>query len=414
MTDARFKPFQPTPSPAPESDYRAERPCPICGSTDSRSVLHMSDFQFFSDAPDLCKRADIHHVQCRQCFALFMNPCYTETGFRVLFAEAGMTYGSSGMRQSEQMSWLGERGLLRDGFTYLDVGCASGSFIAALPAEVNAVGVDIDADAVARAKERLGGKTRRFVTADFEKLTWNEPVDVITMFHVLEHLPKPITVLERLRALASTGTRLVVEVPLLEKGKTNDINGFLTPSHLTHFSRTSLTMCLHRSGWRLVDATDQPDYNGYRVLAEPAEPNATDRPCQDDIATLYDYLADWYANLHRCAQRLVQQLDAEYLVIRGGGMHTEFIYQLLPLFHMEHSGTKARGYAILDGDPKKQGRHWRGIPILSPACIADFDWGSTQMLISSYGHQEAMIEEALAAGVPRDRIIALYDFIRRY
>mgnify|MGYP000380287711 CR=1 FL=1 len=36
------------------------------------------------------------------------------------------------------------------------------------------------------------------------------------MFHVLEHLPRPVEVLRKLRSIAEVSTRLVVEVPVLE------------------------------------------------------------------------------------------------------------------------------------------------------------------------------------------------------
>jgi hypothetical protein len=60
------------------------------------------------------------------------------------------------------------------------------------------------------------------------------------MFHVLEHLPDPVSVLKRLRDHAHNSTRLVIEVPILEKGQTNDIHGFFSPQHLTHFSKKTL------------------------------------------------------------------------------------------------------------------------------------------------------------------------------
>ena len=44
-------------------------------------------------------RADVNHVRCTQCNALYMNPCYSSEGFSILFAQAGMTYGATEMRK---------------------------------------------------------------------------------------------------------------------------------------------------------------------------------------------------------------------------------------------------------------------------------------------------------------------------
>ena len=83
-----------------------QRSCPICGSQRSRTVLQFDQFQFYSDSGELPKRTDIREVQCLDCFALYLNPCYSEYGFRVLFAEAGCSYGSTVGHTSQQIDWL--------------------------------------------------------------------------------------------------------------------------------------------------------------------------------------------------------------------------------------------------------------------------------------------------------------------
>jgi hypothetical protein len=42
------------------------------------------------------------------------------------------------------------------------------------------------------------------------------------------------------------------------------------------------------------------------------------------------------------------------------------------------------------------------------------DWSESSLLISSYGSQEAIKEEARRLGVPEDRIITLYEELRVY
>src|ERR1700693_5038486 len=91
----------------------AHRPCPICGSNRARTILQFDQFQFYSDSDKLPKRVDLKEVQCLDCFALYLNPCYSDYGFQVLFAEAGCSYGSTEGRPQEQIDWLGGRGLLR-------------------------------------------------------------------------------------------------------------------------------------------------------------------------------------------------------------------------------------------------------------------------------------------------------------
>ena len=62
------------------------------------------------------------------------------------------------------------------------------------------------------------------------------------MFHVLEHLKNPLETLINILKSAHQTTYLLIEVPILENGFTNDINGFFSAQHLTHFSRQSLKL----------------------------------------------------------------------------------------------------------------------------------------------------------------------------
>ena len=134
----------------------AYRPCPICGSLECKTILVFDDFQFFSDSVENPKRTEIREVQCQKCHAVYLNPCYTSTGFDILFAEAGQSYGSTQGRPKEQQGWLAKRGLLDEGSVFLDVGCYDGRFLDRLPNNIRKIGVDIDAPSITRGQERCG------------------------------------------------------------------------------------------------------------------------------------------------------------------------------------------------------------------------------------------------------------------
>lgn len=390
------------------SQVRA-RACPICQSLHARTVLVLDEFQFFSDSATQAKRVDICEVQCLNCHALYLNPVYSTAGFPVLFAEAGQSYGASEGRPQEQIDWLNARGLLKADSTLLDAGCYDGGFLAHLPQQVQRIGVDIDRPAIERGRARHAANGIRFVQGDFE--TFKSPVkpDCITMFHVLEHLPQPVAVLENLRANAHDATRLVVEVPILEKGSTNDINGFFSVQHTTHFSRASLRNALGVAGWAVEEWFEQSDYNGCRVLARPG---AVTQPvgAAEDVTGLHAYLASWHGALADVNRRIAALPAHRRCVLWGGGMHTEFLYQVTSLFRTD----PAREYAIVDSDPLKQGKSWRGVPIQAADALADVDWQDTLLVISSYGSQDVIAKVAADRGVPSDRIVRLYDHVDVY
>jgi 2-polyprenyl-3-methyl-5-hydroxy-6-metoxy-1,4-benzoquinol methylase len=387
-----------------------ERPCPICGSNRFRTVLQFDEFQFYSDSSELPKRTDVREVQCLDCSALCLNPCYTGYGFEVLFAEAGRSYGSTAGRPQEQIEWLGARGLLRSGSRFLDAGCYDGGFLAKLPEDIQRIGVDIDKPAIERGREMFGAHGIEFIHGDFESFHCDAALDSITMFHVLEHLPRPVAVLRNLRSMAHAGTRLVVEVPVLENGTTNDINGFFSVQHMTHFSRTSLQNCLALAGWKISESKEQEQYNGFRVVGIPADPmKAPERDLQT-TALLYKYLAGWYLSLNTVERRLSKLMDAGRCVIWGGGAHTEFLYQTTSLFQ----NRPDREYAIVDSDPLKKGKSWRGIAIYSPDVLQQVDWSNESLIVSSYGSQPDIVRIATGLGVPLERILTLYEEVRVY
>jgi hypothetical protein len=391
------------------TDLLAERPCPVCGGAGGRLVAELADFQFFTDSAVAPKRATLRTVQCRGCFALHLNPCYSARGFRILFAEAGRSYGSTPGRAAEQRGWLAARGLLGAGARLLDVGCHDGAFLAALPATVHRMGVDVDAGTIAAARARLAADGIELHCADPEHLELAGGLDVVTMFHVLEHLPRPAAVLARLRALAHPRTRLVVEVPILERGATADVNGFFSVQHTTHFSRGSLASCLAASGWRPVEWEEQRDYNGCRVVAGPGRAlPAVPRP--EDVAALDAYLAGRHAALARLQRSLVAVADAPRVAIWGAGLHVEMLYQLTALFH----ACPQRSYVLVDADRLKQGRSWRGIDIHPPAVLARPECAGVPVVVSSYGSQEEICQAALALGIEAGRVVRLYRHVRVY
>lgn len=76
--------------------------------------------------------------------------------------------------------------------------------------------------------------------------------DVITMWHVLEHVPDPVEVLTKLRALLNPGGVLIVSVPNFSSWQSTVFKGSWfhldPPRHLLQFEPDTLTDCLGRAG----------------------------------------------------------------------------------------------------------------------------------------------------------------------
>ncbi len=384
------------------------RECPVCGSLKSRGVWAIEDFQFFSDSTVYPKRIDVKVHQCESCLGLYMNPCFSNLGFQILSEEATQSYGCTPNGVKEQIDWLNDQGLLQTDLTILDIGCYEGDFLRRLPSTMNRVGIDIDSVAIERGKQKDSSKQVTLICSDFDNVEIAHRPDVIVMFYVLEHVPNPVRVLKKLKQISHENTRLVVEVPILETAKTNDINGFFSALHLTHFSKISLKNCLQRSGWEIVKAQMCEGYNGYRVMLKPANENFEIECNKTDKLLLYEYLASWYKALALAEDKILQIPDNQSCVVWGGGLHTEFLYQTTSLFREEHRRT----YLIVDSDPNKHGKSWRGIRIYSPEILKKINLEDTVLIISSYGKQEVISEAARKYGFSQKQIYKLYDYVR--
>ena len=380
------------------------RVCPICKEDNTKLLLSLEKFQFFSDST-IPKQVDINEKQCKSCGAIYLNPCYSNEGFSVLFEEAGMSYGSSEGRPFEQVEWLNNYELLEDGYKILDIGCGVGDFLISLPLNIKKVGVDIDNASIEKAREK--NNDIEFICSGFDDFTYDGDIDVITMYHVLEHLANPLETLQNLYKLSNQKTKLVVEVPIIENGNTNDINGFFSVQHLTHFSRNSLKNILAKSGWNILVWLEQKDYNGCRVLVEKTNDISNLLSYSNkEYSNVYNYLSFWYASLEK-VENILSQLDTKKCIIWGGGMHLEFIYQVTSLFKNEIE------FIIVDSDKNKQNKKWRGITIYSPDILETLN-DDIPLVISSYGGQSSIEKAAMNIGIKQNNIIKLYDYLRVY
>lgn len=132
----------------------------------------------------------------------------------------------------------------------LDVGCGSGAFLRRMrDAGWDAMGMEPDPQAAARlcqahalavfsSIEAVEAQGRRF--------------DLITLSHVVEHLPDPVAVLRRLGALLKPGGRLVATTPNVLSWGARRFGacwrGLEPPRHFNVFSPQSLAEAMERAG----------------------------------------------------------------------------------------------------------------------------------------------------------------------
>jgi len=133
----------------------------------------------------------------------------------------------------------------------LDVGCGDGSFLDALAQqgwEVN--GTELSVSIAATAMERLGDRIHvgGISDAGFPQNSF----DLITFWHVLEHLEDPRRALSDAERLLKPDGRIVVAVPNLTSWQAGWFKEHWlhldVPRHRWHFSPKVLETLAHRSG----------------------------------------------------------------------------------------------------------------------------------------------------------------------
>jgi SAM-dependent methyltransferase len=244
--------------PAP---YLSARVCPACGARGASPCgpgLEQATGQSLA-------------VRCPQCSLVYVDPVPPE-------ATAHESYGSGyyepwqgreerprlrlWTRRLRMVEARARRGAL------LDVGCGDGLFLqVARDAGWEIEGIEFSPEGARRAALRLG---RPVAVGDLAReRVLRGPFDVITLWHVLEHLVEPAAMLDAARARLRAGGLLVVAVPNLDnlpmqaayrlaRGRPLPLyeRGAREP-HISHFGPGTLAAFLGRRGF--ADIELRPD-----------------------------------------------------------------------------------------------------------------------------------------------------------
>jgi SAM-dependent methyltransferase len=137
----------------------------------------------------------------------------------------------------------------------LDVGCGDGTFLNLMRQRGWTVaGIDFDPKAIASARHKYGLELKQ---GDLRSAAFPaNQFDAVTMSHVVEHLPDPVSVLQEIRRILKPGGQLVMTTPNTagighQKFGANWF-GIDAPRHLHLFNRSALSQVVARAGLKVT------------------------------------------------------------------------------------------------------------------------------------------------------------------
>ena len=228
-----------------QADFVAQRsPCPVCDSApDAQRFLFTKQAASF--------------VRCTNCAFVFINPRPTPVWLAARYDYYGAAYFTDPSKLASDFHAARhdvELALLRGcNGTLLDVGCATGSFVAAAQAAGFAArGIDISPESTRYGREVLG------LTLDvgdlYERHYPAESFDIVTLWATLEHLPDPNRVLAEARRLLVPGGRLAISVPnhaSLAQRILGRRDRYVGIDHVNYFTRDTARRILSRHGFHV-------------------------------------------------------------------------------------------------------------------------------------------------------------------
>ena len=138
--------------------------------------------------------------------------------------------------------------------TLLDIGCGTGDFLeTAKNNNWNVLGVEPNEQARLIANSKTNNSV--FDISQLETLEENS-FDVITLWHVLEHLPDLEKHVKLFKSLLKPHGTLVIAVPNFKSHDAQHYKNFWAaydvPRHLWHFSKTAIKKLFHKEQLKLV------------------------------------------------------------------------------------------------------------------------------------------------------------------
>lgn len=241
-----------------QTTYLFIETCPSCGSKDFSHHVTTADYFLTKEEFDVEK--------CNQCGLLFTNPIPKPEEIGKYYASEKYyshpqkTFSPLGSLYNfiKYLNLRSKYNIIAQTFptgTLLDIGCGSGDFLKfAKKQGWNVSGIEPNSSARKFASQQTG---ENILLPEQSHLLVENSFDVITMWHVLEHVLDLHTQLSTIKNLAKQNASIIIALPNHDSFDGNKYKkhwaAWDVPRHLYHFNKKSVQQLFSKFGFKLQD-----------------------------------------------------------------------------------------------------------------------------------------------------------------
>ena len=238
--------------------------CPVCLNprterqpfTGRDLLFETTDRTFGFSACISCRSLFIDPVPAEEELAHFYPPRYWWSSSQGLLNKVESVYRRIALRDHVSFIVKASKTLAeqRSPVRLLDIGCGGATLLGALRKKgFEVLGFDPAPEAAAIANADYGVEVITGARLQDAKFS-NASFDVVTLFHVMEHVPNPRDLLVEVRRILQVGGRVVLQVPNIESWQFRLCRmrwyGLDVPRHVINYSSQSMQQLLLDSGFR--------------------------------------------------------------------------------------------------------------------------------------------------------------------
>lgn len=236
--------------------YEKVRQCPSCGGDKFINELICTDHTVSKESFALTK--------CEQCELLITNPRpdkdnigkYYESDNYISHTNKSNNLTHLLYKQVRRITFAHKYKIINDlskNKSILDFGCGTGDFLNYCQSHSWTIaGIEPNKQARDKAINQNGSN----IYSDLSQLPTNSKFDIITLWHVLEHIPDPKSLINELKVYLNVKGKILIALPNIDSYDCNHFKeswaGYDVPRHLTHFNQKTFQHLIRNCKLKII------------------------------------------------------------------------------------------------------------------------------------------------------------------